>query len=122
MRVREQPGQAASVRLKAIKVAHTAIWAFFVACILAIPVASWFGHFRTAAWLAAIVCFEVVVLLLNRWTCPLTTLAAQYTADRDANFDIYLPEWLARHNKSIFGSLFVAGVAFTVVQWARTAG
>ena len=114
--------RTASVRLRAIKAAHTVIWAFFAACILAIPVASWLGHFRTSAWLAAIVCVEVVVLLFNSWSYPLTAIAARYTTDRNANFDIYLPEWLARHNKSIFGSLYVAGVAFTIVQWARTAG
>ena len=28
--------------------------------------------------------------------------------DRSANFDIYLPLWLARHNKTIFGSVFAA--------------
>ncbi len=38
-----------------------------------------------------------------------TDLAARYTEDRRGNFDIYLPVWLARQNKTIFGTLFLAG-------------
>jgi hypothetical protein len=47
----------------------------------------------------------------------LTGLAARYTEERAANFDIYLPLWLARRNKSIFGTLFVAGALFVVARW-----
>lgn len=114
-----QPAIAPSLALVAVKLVHTIAWAFFVACILAIPVVSWQGNHRAAAWLAAIVLFEVAVLLGNGWRCPLTDLAARYTDDRHDNFDIYLPEWLARHNKLIFGLLFTVGVAFALVQWAR---
>ena len=105
--------------LNAIKVAHTIVWAFFVACIVAIPLAAWRGEHRAAAWLAAIVAVEVVVLVLNRWRCPLTTLASRYTEDRRDNFDIYLPMWLARHNKLVFGALYVAGLAFALAVWMR---
>jgi hypothetical protein len=52
---------------------------------------------------------ECFVLAVNRGRCPLTDLAARYIDERAANFDFYLPEWLARHNKSIFGFLFVTG-------------
>ena len=112
----------ASARLRTVKAAHTAIWAFFAACILAIPVASSLGHFRTSAWLAAIVCGEVIVLLFNSWNCPLTAVAAKYTTDRNANFDIYLPEWLARNNKAIFGALYVVGATVAALQWTHTRG
>jgi hypothetical protein len=49
--------------------------------------------------------------------CPLTGVAARYTDDRRDNFDIYLPLWLARYNKLIFGSLFAAGLLFTLACW-----
>lgn len=98
--------------LIAVKVAHTIAWAFFVGCILAIPVMSWRGNHEAAAWLIGIVLLEVAVLLLNGWRCPLTSLAARFTDERHDNFDIYLPLWLARHNKLIFGIVFCAGLAF----------
>ena len=47
---------------------------------------------------------------------PLTAVAARYTDDRRANFDIYLPEWLARYNKQIFGPLYAMGVAYLVAM------
>jgi hypothetical protein len=30
-----------------------------------------------------------------------------------------LPEWLARYNKEVFGSLYVAGFAVTLALWLR---
>jgi len=87
----------ASARLRAIKLAHTAVWAGFAGCIVAIPALA--GQYR----------FVVAAAL--------TAVAAQFTDDRRANFDIYLPEWLARYNKHVFGPLFVAGVVFAAVRY-----
>jgi len=94
--------------LPLIKSLHTAIWAFFVACILALPVMGWQHRFDRAALLASLVLAEGLVLAANRGRCPLTDLAARYTSDRSPAFDIYLPLWLARWNKAIFGTLFLA--------------
>jgi len=105
--------------LVVIKVVHTIAWAIFGGCILAMPVFSWQGNHRAAAWLAAIVAGEVAVLVLNKMRCPLTAVAARYTDDRRDNFDIYLPEWLARHNKLIFGVLYLAGLVFAIARWIR---
>lgn len=112
------PNNAAALR--AVKIVHTVIWALFAGCVVAIPVAAALGHLRIAAALAAVVMIEVVILLLNRLSCPLTAVAARYTQDREPNFDIYLPRWLARHNKTIFGTLYAAGIAYTLYQWLKT--
>ncbi|MDZ4802099.1 MAG: hypothetical protein SGI92_28415 [Bryobacteraceae bacterium] len=99
-------------KLTMVKALHTAVWLFFVACIVLIPVASALRRFFWAELLAGFVSVECVVLALNRGRCPLTDRASQYTDERSANFDIYLPEWLARNNKWIFGSLFAFDVVF----------
>ena len=104
-------------RLVLIKLVHTLAWAFFASCILAIPVAAGFGRFDEALFLIGIVSIEVVILIVNNWRCPLTPVAARFTTDRRDNFDIYLPEWLARHNKTIFGVLYGAGVLLTLARW-----
>jgi len=103
--------------LLAVKTVHTIVWAFFVLCIAAIPVLTMRGELVAAAWFAGIVFVEVLVIVLNRRRCPLTPLAARYTEDRRANFDIFLPEWLARHNQTIFGALYLAGVAYLILRW-----
>jgi len=116
------PAEINCTALVMIKLAHTLVWAIFAGCILAIPLASWYGAHRAAAWLSIIVAGEIIVLMLNKLRCPLTAVAARYTDDRRDNFDIYLPEWLARHNKLIFGVLYVAGIAFALAQWIRAGG
>jgi membrane-bound metal-dependent hydrolase YbcI (DUF457 family) len=104
--------------LNAIKMVHTVVWAFFVSCIAAIFFFAWQAQYGFAALMIGIVLIEVVVLALNRWRCPLTSVAGRYTDDRRANFDIYLPAWLAGNNKLIFSALYVAGIALTLARLA----
>lgn len=107
----------AAVALHRIKLLHTAVWAFFAGSILAIPIAARSGHWSLTIVLIALVTVECLVLAFNRMRCPLTAVAARYTDDRRANFDIYLPLWLARYNKHIFGTLFAGGLLFTLYRW-----
>jgi hypothetical protein len=115
------PAATRTAVLKAIKVVHTIVWALFAGCILAIPIASLYGDNLAASWLVAIVFVEVAVLAANKWRCPLTSLAARYTTDRAANFDIYLPDWLAKHNKVIFRTIYLVGAATAGVHWVLAA-
>jgi len=100
-----------------IKLVHTVVWAFFVSCILAIPLAAATGRFPLAAMLIGLVLIEVVILAVNRGSCPLTNIAERYTSDRKANFDIFLPLWVAKNNKVIFGALFIAGAIYAAYTW-----
>ena len=103
--------------LVAIKVLHTAIWLFFAGCIVAIPFAGAWRQFRLVAILSGLVLVECAVLALNRGRCPMTDLAGRYTEDRTDNSDIYLPLWLARRNKMVFGTLFALGELFVLGWW-----
>jgi hypothetical protein len=105
--------------LHLVRTMHTVIWAFFVACIVGAPLAAWRGHFALAAVLVGLVAVEALVLVFNKWACPLTGIAARYTQRREENFDIYLPRWLAKHNKSIFTPLYLLGAAYTAFAWWR---
>ena len=111
--------RAAPAALRATKVVHTVVWAFFAGCIVAIPVASRRGEHRVAARLAAVVLAEVAVLAVNRGRCPLTSVAARYTDDRRENFDVFLPLGVAKYNKLIFGALYFAGTGYALARWAR---
>ena len=103
--------------LRAIKALHTIVWVFFAGAILAIPFATWRHEFTWVAGLIAVIFIEVAILAFNGMRCPLTAVAARYTEDRTANFDIYLPLWLAANNKQVFGTLFVAGLLFALFSW-----
>jgi len=103
--------------LMAVKLLHTAIWAFMAGCVLALPVFGWARRFDWALAATVLVLGECAVLGMNRGRCPLTDVAARYTSDRTDNFDIYLPQWLARYYKQIFGTLFLAGEVFVIWRW-----
>lgn len=115
------PDSNAARALVRVKLLHTAVWIFFVACIVAIPVAGALGQLRIAAVFSGLVFIECAVLALNHGRCPLTNVASRYTEERADNFDIYLPLWLARHNKTIFGTLFVVGELFVLARWLGSA-
>lgn len=103
--------------LSMIKLLHSAVWLFMATCILLIPLAALRGKFPLSAMLGGVIVIECAVLFFNGGKCPLTSAAARFTTDRADNFDIYLPLWLARYNKAIFGTLFVCGSGFALVRW-----
>ena len=108
-------------KLSTIKAIHTLVWAVFAGSILTIPVFAFLDKLTTAWGLVGFVFLEVVVLVANRMRCPLTDVAERYTSNRQDNFDIYLPLWLARHNKEVFGGLYVAGIVYAVWVSVHTA-
>jgi hypothetical protein len=112
----KEVGQRES-RLTVIKLLHTLVWAFMAGCILAIPVLASTRDFRWAFTLTAVILLECAVLAANRGRCPMTDWAARFTDNRADNFDIYLPMWLARYNKAIFGTLFVVNEIIVVSLW-----
>ncbi len=105
--------------LTAIKLLHTVIWVILAGSILVLPLAGVLRRFRWAAILTGLVALECIVLAVNGGRCPLSDLAARLTVDRNSNFDIYLPNWLASHNKTIFGTLFVVNELILLWCWLK---
>jgi hypothetical protein len=96
---------------------HTLAWAVFATCIVLIPFVALQHRLHFATSLIGIVAIECLILAFNAWRCPLTDVAAKYTTDRRPNFDIYLPLWLAKYNKEIFGTWYGVGILVTVIVW-----
>lgn len=105
-----------SKKLFAVKLAHTLIWAFFVLAILYIVYYGVFDCVNIAAFAAIGVVGEGIVLLICRWRCPLTLLGKKYSDTHEVGFDIFLPQWLAKHNKAIFTTLFLVGVVLVLYR------
>ena len=106
-----------STKLFLIKFLHTVIWAFFISVIGFIVYAGIWNKLGPWVWSAVVlIIVEGIILLLNKWKCPLTSIAAQYTENREDNFDIFLPRWLARNNKIIFTLIYFFGVALIMYR------
>ena len=107
---------SATDKLNIIKFTHTVVWGIFVAAILYVCYAGIFDRITSLVWLCiVVVLIEAVVLLINKWKCPLTVLGYKYTNNHDVGFDIFLPKWLSKHNKTIFSTIFSVG--FALVLW-----
>ena len=100
--------------LVAIKAIHTLIWIVIVACIFTIWIAAGFDHFLIALFSIGIVSIDVVIIWLNGGHCPLTRVVRSLAGEAFDGSDIYLPSWLALRTKWIFGSLYAAGIGFTL--------
>ena len=98
-------------KLLAIKLVHTLIWVFFVAVILYVLYSGLTDHVNLYTWIGiALILGEGLTLLIFRMFCPLTLIARRYSDSEKENFDIFLPNWLAKHNKLIFTSIFILAV------------
>jgi hypothetical protein len=42
--------------------------------------------------------------------CPITVVARKYSDSTRDNFDIFLPNWLARYNKEIYTTIVIISV------------
>ena len=105
-------------KLFTLKISHTVIWAIFVFMIGYIlytgirNIVDWFTYLCIA-----VVFVEGIVLLIFKWKCPMTIIARRHTDNQEINFDIFLPKIIAKHNKTIFTSLYVIGII--IVFWQK---
>lgn len=105
------------LQLTLIKVLHTLIWLFFNVVIFYFLYAVITNQIDIWVWICiGLVAFEGLVLLIFKAMCPVTLLARRYSDSDKHNFDIYLPEWLAKHNKVIYTTLFVGSLVILGYQ------
>ena len=102
-----------------LKTAHSLIWAVMASAIFYILYSGISGDINSITYLCIGLLFvEVAVLLLNNWVCPFTNMAKESKHDWKDGDDIFLPKWLAIHNKEIFGTLFILGLALVLFRVA----
>lgn len=104
-------------KLVAIKVIHSLIWLFFATSIFYVLYCGIFNKVSFITWiLIGFVFLETFVLLFFKWRCPLTLIARKYSNSNKDNFDIYLPNWIAKHNKLIFSIIFTTGLILVIYR------
>jgi hypothetical protein len=104
-------------KLLFIKSLHTVIWLFFNVVIFYLLYAAIANKIDIWVWICiALVLLEGLVLLAFKMFCPLTVIARKYSDSTRANFDIFLPNWLAKYNKLIYTSIFVVAVIIVVYR------
>jgi len=91
-----------------IKIIHTIIWLFFNVVLFYMAYAVIVNKIDVWVWIGiGLIVAEGIVLLIFKKMCPLTIIARKYSDSSKDNFDIYLPNWLAKYNKLIYTSFFI---------------
>ncbi|MFZ4476355.1 MAG: hypothetical protein ACOYPR_14260 [Saprospiraceae bacterium] len=102
-------------KLILLKTLHTIIWLFFNVVLGYMAYAVITDRIDQFVWIGiGLVILEGVVLLIFNKMCPLTLVARQYSDSTKDNFDIYLPNWLAKYNKLIYTTIFIL-IVFGVI-------
>jgi hypothetical protein len=107
-------------KLIGIKLLHTCIWIFFNGVMFYLLYAVITNRIDRWVWIG-LGCFvaEGMVLMIFKNFCPLTLWARKYSQSTRDNFDIYIPNWLARYNKLIYTSLLGVVVLILLYQLTR---
>jgi hypothetical protein len=104
-------------KLTIVKAIHTVIWLFFNFVIFYMLYAAVAGKLDRWLWIGyGLFVLEGAVLLAFKLSCPLTLVARKYSNSTQDNFDIYLPNWLAKYNKPIYMAILAMVGLITVYQ------
>ena len=92
--------------LLTVKIIHTLIWLFFNVVIFYLLYAVLTDKIDKWVWIGlSLFVVEGIILVAFKMACPLTIIARKYSNSTKDNFDIFLPEWLAKYNKLIYTTL-----------------
>jgi hypothetical protein len=104
----------ASSKLIFVKSIHSLIWVFFNVVIFYMLYAVIADKIDKWVWICiGLIALEGLVLLVFKSICPVTLIARKYSDSTSANFDIYLPNWLAKYNKLIY--TIIVGIALLIL-------
>lgn len=107
--------------LHIIKTVHTIIWLFYNVVIFYLLYAVICNKIDIWVWICiGLVILEGLVLLIFKLFCPITIIARKYSDSTKANFDIYLPNWLAKYNKKIYTTLFIIALIILIFRLIDT--
>jgi hypothetical protein len=107
----------AEAKLILIKTIHTLVWVFFNVVIFYLLYAVIVNQIDKWVWIClSLILLEGIVLLVFKKLCPITIVARSYSQSDKANFDIYLPNWLAKYNKQIYSGIVLIAVMILIYR------
>ncbi len=104
-------------KLTLIKIIHTLIWVFFNFVIFYMLYAVIVNKLDIWLWIGyGFIFLEGITLLIFKFFCPSTLIARKYSNSTKDNFDIYLPNWLAKYTKLIYTAILIIILIITIYQ------
>jgi hypothetical protein len=107
----------ANIKLVLVKILHTIIWVFFNVVIFYLLYAVVIDKIDKWIWICiSLIILEVIILIVFKKICPITLIARKYSDSQKSNFDIYLPNWLAKYNKEIYTVIVLIAVVILIYR------
>ena len=104
-------------KLTLVKTIHTIIWLFFNVVIFYLLYAVIVNKIDEWIWICiGLIVLEGVILIIFKKVCPVTLVARKYSDSTKDNFDIYLPNWLARYNKEIYSIIVLIAIIILIYR------
>ena len=100
-----------------IKLVHSAIFFIMTTCVVILFYTGIMN--RLSGWTIiafVLILIEGIVLILNKWQCPLTIWAEKLGAADGSVTNIFLPRWLADRLFSICAPLFVIACIILIIR------
>jgi hypothetical protein len=112
-----QAKETGAAKLMLIKITHTLVWLFFNVVLFYLFYAVVKNKIDVWVWIGlGLFLLEGIVLVLFRMMCPLTVMARKYSNSTRDNFDIFLPNWLAKYTKLIYTTLLVVVILILIYR------
>ena len=106
-----------NIKLALVKILHTMIWVFFNVVIFYLLYAVIIDRIDKWVWICIIlIILEVITLIVFKKICPVTLIARKYSDSQKDNFDIYLPNWLAKYNKEIYTAIVLIAIVILICR------
>ena len=101
-----------------IRFVHTAIFVFFnvIMAVLLYEVVA--DKISILTWISvALFAIEVIILIANNWTCPLTTYAESLESYHGQTTDIFfLPKWFGDRMFIFYGGILILAILLLVIR------
>ena len=106
-----------NVKLQLIKAIHTIIWVFFNVVIFYLLYAVVVDKIDKWVWIClGLILLEGIILIVFKKMCPITLIERKFSNSQQDNFDIYLPNWLAKYNKEIYSIIVLIAIVILIYR------
>ena len=106
-----------NIKLVLVKILHTIIWVFFNVVIFYLLYAVVIDRIYKWVWICiSLIILEAITLIVFKDICPVTLIARKYSDSQKDNFDIYLPNWLAKYNKEIYTVIVLIAIVILIYR------
>jgi hypothetical protein len=100
-------------KLIIIRSLHSLIWIFYNVVIFYLAYAVAIDQIDKWVWIClGLILVECIVLLVFKRICPITLIARKFSDSTKDNFDIFLPNWLAKYNQLIYSIILAIILIF----------